>query len=169
MAKKFEEKESMVLYFEWLDNLSMLNDADAMAVLRAVRSYVQTGEMPELRGAAAMAFAFMRAQVERDLEKWETEKERRSAAGKAGAAVTNQKRQKSAKAGSAENESAKDGTAEYETAKDDSAEYESANSAVYVNEHEHADVHVHVHEEEYERWLMAPFQRHIVPGGELKC
>ena len=23
--------------------------------------------------------------------------------------------------------------------------------------------------EEYHHWLMAPFQRHIVPGGELKC
>ena len=108
-------KGSFVFYVEWLDHLGLLEPAEAMAVLQALRAYIDCGALPELTGAAAMAFSFIRSQIDRDMEKWETIRSKRAEAGKLGAQATNE-RHKAAKAASAE-----------------SAEQRAANSAVNVN------------------------------------
>ena len=101
-------KGSFVFYVEWLDHLGLLDPAEAMAVLQALRVYIGSGALPELTGAAAMAFSFIRSQIDRDMEKWETIRSKRSEAGKLGAQATNE-RHKTAKAANAA--SAEQGTA----------------------------------------------------------
>lgn len=96
------QKESFVFYFDWLDHLSLLEPSEAMAVLEAIRNYVLDGDADSgLEGAAKMAFSFLKAQVERDLNKWEDTRRKRSEAGKSGAESTN-KRRNTAKAANAE-------------------------------------------------------------------
>ena len=112
---KDKTKDSIVFYFDWLDHLSLLPASDAMSVLMAIRTYVETRQKPNLTGAAAMAFSFIKAQVDRDLEKWEDTRKKRSAAGKTGAEATNNKRQSTANPANA-----------------DFAEDNAANSAVPV-------------------------------------
>ena len=97
-----------------------------MTVLKAIRNYVVDGESDSgLGGAARMAFSFLKAQVDRDLVKWEDARRKRSEAGKTGAESTN-KRKSSAKVGNAEQFPAK-------VAEGGNAEQYPANPAVNVN------------------------------------
>lgn len=112
---KKDRKDSFVFYCDWIDHLSLLDPAEAVAVLRSVRKYITEGQSDVLHGAAAMAFSFIRSQIDRDQAKWEEVRAKRAEAGKAGAEATNTKRQESAKA-----------------AKVDFAEQDAANPAVPV-------------------------------------
>lgn len=121
----FNQKESFVFYFDWLDHLSLLEPSEAVAVLEAIRNYIVDGESDSgLEGAARMVFSFLKAQVDRDLVKWEDTRRKRSEAGKTGAESTN-KHRSSAKVGNAEQCPAK-------AAKVGNAEQCPANPAVTV-------------------------------------
>lgn len=115
MRSAENKKESFVFYFDWLNHLSLLEPSAALKVLQSLRSYVASGEVGEMDSASFMAFSFIRAQVDRDMEKWENTRKERSKAGKAGAEATNTKRQKMAKSANA-----------------DFAEQDTANPAVTV-------------------------------------
>lgn len=67
-----QEKKSFMLYFDYREHLALLNDEERGRLLMALFDYGEYGTDPELDGAPRMAFSFIRAQMDRDNEKWET-------------------------------------------------------------------------------------------------
>jgi hypothetical protein len=66
------DKKSILLYIDSLPQLELLSEAACGRILLALLRYSKTGEMPSnMKGAEAMAFGFIRAQVDRDWEKYE--------------------------------------------------------------------------------------------------
>lgn len=66
MGRKSEEKKSFKLYNDYKKHFEQMTDEDAGKVIKAILAYVNYEEFPELEGAAAMAFSFIEAQLERD-------------------------------------------------------------------------------------------------------
>ncbi len=66
-----EKKKSFVLYHDYFEHVALLSDEEAGKLFKAVLEYVNTGIMPELRGASFMAFSFISSQLKRDLDKYE--------------------------------------------------------------------------------------------------
>lgn len=77
-------KNSFVLYCDVGQHLALLSDEDAGKLFKAVVWYADTGATQELPPMAEMAFSFLRAQIDRDKEKWLTVREKRRIAGRAG-------------------------------------------------------------------------------------
>lgn len=94
-------KNSFVLYCDIGQHLSLLSDADAGLLFKAIVRYADTGEPPQLPPIAAMAFSFIRAQIDRDQEKWNTTREKRRAAGKSGGIKSGESRQRNIEANEA--------------------------------------------------------------------
>lgn len=65
------EKKSFLMYLDWRQHLEMLTDDDRGRLLISLFDYAETGVLPELEGMPKMAFSFMRAQLDRDAEKYE--------------------------------------------------------------------------------------------------
>ena len=78
-------KISFVLYGELEEYLDGLPDSEVGKLFRAVLHYVNTGKVQQLSGEASMAFKFVRAQLDRDKEKWEDTRRKRAEAGRQGA------------------------------------------------------------------------------------
>lgn len=88
-----ENKKSFLLYSDFAPHLDLLTDTEVGQLFRAVFAYVNNGDIPQnLTPAAAMLFSVLRSQLDRDAEKWADVREKRRAAGRMGAAVTNGKR-----------------------------------------------------------------------------
>lgn len=78
------EKKSMLFYLDYRQHLELLSNADCGALVKALLCYAVGEKVPELRGAAAMAFSFMRAQLDRDNAQYEAQCERAREAGRKG-------------------------------------------------------------------------------------
>lgn len=63
-------KRGFILYFDYREHLALLNDDERGKLLMALFDYGELGIIPELNGATRMAFSFVRAQMERDQEKY---------------------------------------------------------------------------------------------------
>lgn len=66
-------KKSFVLYLDYAEHLDQLTDAECGQLLRAIFAH-EDPERPEptyLRGATAMAYSFIKAQLDRDREEYE--------------------------------------------------------------------------------------------------
>lgn len=79
-----EGKKGFILYYDYRDKLDLLSDAERGQLLTALLRYGETGEAEALTGASAMAFAFIRSQMDRDAERYEKTCQSRSTAGKRG-------------------------------------------------------------------------------------
>lgn len=101
MANK---KSSFVYYLDWAEELLTLPDELRLKVDDAVKRYVLYGEEPTDREVIYSMFGLMRKQIDRDADKWNDIREKRSEAGRRGAEVTN--RQKSANDGKCRQKSA---------------------------------------------------------------
>ena len=78
-------KKSFVLYCDYREHLALLTDEERGQLLMGLLDYAETGVEPDLKGAALMAFSFIRAQLDRDAAKYtETVKKRREAGQKGG-------------------------------------------------------------------------------------
>lgn len=88
-------KNSFILYCDIGQHLEPLSDEDAGLLFKGIVHYADTGEPPQLPPMAAMAFSFIRAQIDRDQEKWNTTREKRRAAGKSGGLKSGESRQRS--------------------------------------------------------------------------
>lgn len=88
-------KNSFILYCDIGQHLELLSNEDAGLLFKGIVHYADTGELPELPPMEAMAFSFIRAQVDRDQEKWNTTREKRRAAGKSGGLKSGESRQRS--------------------------------------------------------------------------
>lgn len=79
-----EKKNSFVLYTDYRRQFDLLSDAELGQLIRAVMDYVETGQPPDLQAGPQMAFAFISAQIDRDMKKYQEVVEKRRAAGSAG-------------------------------------------------------------------------------------
>lgn len=95
-------KESFIMYLDYEEHLALLSDEERGRLLSALFEYARTGIPPELDGMARMAFSFIKAQMDRDAEKWQKTCEARMEAGKKGGCSKSAKRkQGTLKSGSA--------------------------------------------------------------------
>lgn len=78
------DRNTFVMYLEWKTQLDLLTDEECGRLVKGIFQYIQTGEEPTLSGAEMMAFSFIRAQIDRDYEKWSETCQRRAEAGKLG-------------------------------------------------------------------------------------
>lgn len=85
-------KQSIVIYTDLLQHVQKLSLEEAGAVFIAILNYSSTGEIPELSAAADMCFSFIRAQIDRDSEKWESIREKRALSGKIGGVASGESR-----------------------------------------------------------------------------
>jgi hypothetical protein len=85
-------KQSIVIYTDLLQHVQKLSLEEAGAVFIAILNYSSTGEMPELSAAADMCFSFIRAQIDRDSEKWENIREKRALSGRIGGVASGESR-----------------------------------------------------------------------------
>ena len=94
MDKENRENKSVLLYTDWAKPLQSLPLEDVGRLFLGILSYTDTGEIPQFDNpVASMAFEFIRLRLDSNIEKWETVREKRRAAGKRGADVTNSKKQ----------------------------------------------------------------------------
>lgn len=78
------DKKSFVLYHDIRSPLELLTDEQRGRLFMAILNYSEFGEVPELGGAAQMAFAFIKTTIDRDAEAWEDKREKRRSAGSKG-------------------------------------------------------------------------------------
>lgn len=78
------EKKSFVVYFDYRQHLELLTPEEQGQLFMALFDYGETGNEPELEGAARMAFSFIKAQMDRDTAKYKETCRKRKEAGKQG-------------------------------------------------------------------------------------
>ena len=76
-------KNSFVMYTEYKKHFNLLSDSDKVILLNAIFDYAM-GQETELEGAVAMAFSFIKVQMDRDIERYEKTCEKRREAGAKG-------------------------------------------------------------------------------------
>jgi hypothetical protein len=79
-------KDSFILYDNYDEQLAALTDQQVAILFRAIYDYRHNRKLPEMDGAVKMAFSFIRAQIDRDQERYEDICEKRRAAGALGGA-----------------------------------------------------------------------------------
>lgn len=78
-------KDSFVLYVDAGNQIDMLTNEEAGRLFKALFHYEAEGQEPaDLQPATLMAFCFIRAQLDRDAEKYEEVKRKRAEAGRIG-------------------------------------------------------------------------------------
>ena len=80
------EKVSFLMYLDYEEQFNLLTDEELGQLMRAIMQYEKTKQEPKLEGILKMAFSFIKAQLDRDRDKWEGTKNKRSEAGKKGMA-----------------------------------------------------------------------------------
>ena len=85
-------RKSIIIYTDILQHLQMLSLEESGSVLVGILNYANTGEVPKLTAAAGMCFSFLRAQIDRDTEKWERTREMRVEAGRIGGIASGESR-----------------------------------------------------------------------------
>lgn len=78
------DKNSFLIYIDYQEQFELLTDEQAGKLIKAIIEYEKTGKILELDGMTKMAFSFIKTQLDRDREKWQEEKQKRSEAGKRG-------------------------------------------------------------------------------------
>ena len=89
-----KEKISFLMYLDYEEQFSLLTDEQLGQLIRAMMEYEKTKQVPQLDGIVKMAFSFIKAQLDRDREKWDEQKQRRREAGKRGMAKRWKKEEK---------------------------------------------------------------------------
>lgn len=80
------DKISFLMYLDYDEQFKLLTDEQLGQLIRAIMQYEKTSEVPKLEGIINMAFSFIKQQLDRDNEKWQEERKKRSEAGKRGMA-----------------------------------------------------------------------------------
>ena len=80
--EKMNQKKSFVLYQDYQKHVEKLSDEDAGRLFKGIFTFIETGESPALSPVADMAFSFISAQLQRDLEKWQEVCKKRAEAGR---------------------------------------------------------------------------------------
>ena len=77
-------KKSFILYHDYRQHLELLSDEDKGSLLMALFDYSEWGTLPGFEGMKKMAFSFIRAQMDRDMAKYEATCERNRKNGQKG-------------------------------------------------------------------------------------
>ena len=88
-------RESFVMYTANIDQILLLNMEQRGNLFTAIMLYAADKELPQMDGMTQMAFSFIKAQLDRDNQKYQKMIESRREAGKLGGRpkVQNQKKQ----------------------------------------------------------------------------
>lgn len=78
------DKTSFVLYAEYMEHIELLSREQRGDLLTAIFAYASETDLPEMDGVTKMAFSFIKAQLDRDKEKYKQTVEKRREAGKLG-------------------------------------------------------------------------------------
>ena len=73
------------LYLNYLEELSGYTDAELGRLIRALLRYVRDGEEPEFKRREKLAWPMLRGNADRAMERYEDQRQKRSAAGRLGA------------------------------------------------------------------------------------
>ena len=124
-------RESFVLYVKYLENIEMLSMEQRGVLITALMSYVADKDIPDMDGMTAMAYSFIKSQIDRDFEKYEETCRKRAEAGKLGG------RPKEANGFSEKQNKAKkaNGFSEKQNNPDNDNEYENENDNDIKNEY----------------------------------
>ena len=132
------EKKSFVMYYDWGQHFDMLTDEELGGLMKAVYSFLVTGEEPEFDDRLLkVIFNLMRECFVRDNDKWEEAVKKRRENGIKGG---------KAKAAKAKKEKADPGNAKNEEANSGIAKNDAANVAVNVNDNVNVNVNVNADE-----------------------
>ena len=71
------ERKSFVMYMDWYEVVSMLDDKQAGALVKALYEFEVNGKVPKLDQITAVAFTVMKSTLERDRKKWEETTQKR--------------------------------------------------------------------------------------------
>lgn len=66
-----KEKISFLIYLDYEEHFNLMTDEQLGKLIRAIMEYEKTRIIPELDGMVKMAFSFIKAQLDRDREKYE--------------------------------------------------------------------------------------------------
>ena len=91
-------KDSFILYTEQREVIEKLSDEQAGKLIKAIYKYVETGQMPKLDTLLEIVIIPFKQNIDRNADKYEEIKQKRSLAGKAGAKIKKQKQAKQANA-----------------------------------------------------------------------
>ena len=86
------KKDSFILYTEQQEVFDNLSDEEAGQLIKAIFNYVETGEASNLNKTLNLAFIPIRQNIDRNSEKWEETKNKRSEAGKKSAEIRKQQK-----------------------------------------------------------------------------
>jgi len=79
-----EDKKSFVLYADYSEHVALLSDEEAGMLFKAIFAYVKGEKNIKLSPIVSMAFSFIKAQLDRDMGKWEEIRKKRAIAGSLG-------------------------------------------------------------------------------------
>jgi hypothetical protein len=79
-----ENKNSFLLYTDYLTQFELLNDEKAGQLIKAILIYVNDMEVPTMNSEVAIAFSFIKTALKRDLKKYENIIDRNRENGKLG-------------------------------------------------------------------------------------
>ena len=91
-------KDSFILYTEQKEVIDKLSDEQAGKLIKAIYEYVETKEIPKLDTLLEIVIIPFKQNIDRNADKYEEIKKKRSLAGKVGAKVKKQKQAKQANA-----------------------------------------------------------------------
>lgn len=132
-------KNSFVLYTDYFEHFSLLSLEQQGLLINAIFKYQLGEELPEMDMGLKMAFSFIKAQLDRDNEKYEnTCEERRKAGEKGGAPKGNQNARKHKQTNQANGCSNKQNQAKQPKQADTDTVNENGNEIVTVYETENA-------------------------------
>lgn len=78
------KRKSFVMYTEYLEQTAILSDEECGKLFRAILVYAGTGAESDLTGLSALAFGFIRGDLDRNFDKYDELSARRREAGRAG-------------------------------------------------------------------------------------
>ena len=99
-------KDSFILYTEQKEVIDKLSDEQVGKLIKAIYEYVETGQMPKLDALLEIVIIPFKQNIDRNANKYEETKKKRSEAGKIGAEVKKQMKAKQANANFAKSKQA---------------------------------------------------------------
>lgn len=86
------DKVSFLMYLDYEEQFNLLSDEQLGQLIRAIMKYEKTKEVPEeLEGMVKIAFSFIKAQLDRDREKYNDKCEKNRVNGSKGGRPKKQK------------------------------------------------------------------------------
>lgn len=92
MTEKKDDKKSFIMYSDYEKHFELLSIEERGILITAIFYYIRTGIIQNLDGAPKMAFSFIKANLDRDNDKWLDTKEKRVESGRLGGLASGESR-----------------------------------------------------------------------------